>query len=150
MNRNHRSNPPQGLYQAPHGRRLRILVAEDNAVNQKVLRHLLEKRNHTTVIASNGREALEFYGRDIFDLILMGVQMPEMDGLVATHAIRNIERGGSRRTPIIALTANAMDGDREECPDAGMDDYLAKPVRPSTLFDTIHTWCESGALTTNQ
>jgi CheY-like chemotaxis protein len=137
------------LYQATEGRSLRILVAEDNAVNQKVLRHLLEKRNHAATIAANGREALEIYGREAFDLILMDVQMPEMDGLAASRAIRAMESGGPRRTPIIALTANAMDGDREKCLEAGMDDYLAKPVRPSALFDAIRACCESGAVMTS-
>jgi CheY-like chemotaxis protein len=144
-----RPEKPERLYQALQRRPLRVLVAEDNAVNQKVLRHLLEKRNHTTVIAANGREALECYGRERFDLILMDVQMPEMDGLAATRSIRKMESAGPGRTPIIALTANAMDGDREKCLDAGMDDYLAKPVRPSALFEAIHAWCESGAVMTN-
>jgi CheY-like chemotaxis protein len=79
----------------------------------------------------------------------MDVQMPEMDGLAATRSIRKMEGAGPGRTPIIALTANAMDGDREKCLDAGMDDYLAKPVRPSALFEAIHAWCESGAVMTN-
>jgi signal transduction histidine kinase/CheY-like chemotaxis protein len=115
---------------------LRVLVAEDNAVNQTLARRLLEKRGHTVVIAENGRAALDALERDAFDLILMDVQMPVLGGLEAASCIRERERiaGGGLRIPIIALTANAMAGDRERCIGSGMDEYLTKPIQARDLF----------------
>ena len=115
---------------------LRVLVAEDNAVNQMLARRLLEKRGHTVVIAENGRAALDALERDAFDLILMDVQMPVLGGLEAASCIRERERvaGGGTRIPIIALTANAMAGDRERCIGSGMDEYLTKPIQARELF----------------
>jgi signal transduction histidine kinase/CheY-like chemotaxis protein len=115
---------------------LRVLVAEDNAVNQTLARRLLEKRGHTVVIAENGRAALEALAGDAFDLILMDVQMPVLGGLEAAACIRERERiaGCGGRIPIIALTANAMAGDRERCIEAGMDEYLTKPIQARDLF----------------
>ena len=119
-------------------RRLRVLVAEDNAVNQKLAQHLLERRGHTPILVANGREACETTLRDRFDLVLMDRQMPEMDGFEATASIRARERQtGAPRVPIIALTAHAMQGDRQRCLDAGMDGYVAKPVKPVELFEVI-------------
>jgi PAS domain S-box-containing protein len=112
-------------------RRLRVLVAEDTPVNQKLLHHLLSRQGHEIVLANNGSEAVEAVRAGWFDVILMDVQMPEMDGLTATRRIRELEAqdpGGPLRTPIIALTAHAMPGDREMCLEAGMDAYLTKPV----------------------
>jgi CheY-like chemotaxis protein len=111
---------------------LRILLAEDNPVNQKVARRMLEKRDHLVTVAANGREALVAFERQIFDLILMDIQMPEMDGFAATAAIRQKEREG-QHIPIIALTAHAMTGDRERCLAAGMDGYVSKPIRLEEL-----------------
>ena len=111
----------------------RILVAEDNPVNQRLVVRLLEKRGHHVVVAGNGREALEVLGKENFDLILMDVQMPEMDGMEATTAIREKEKGTGAHQRIIALTAHAMKGDRERCLAAGMDGYLTKPIRPPEL-----------------
>jgi two-component system sensor histidine kinase/response regulator len=119
-------------------RRLRVLVAEDNAVNQKLAQHLLERRGHTPIVVSNGREAVETLAREGFDLVLMDLQMPEMDGFEATAAIRARERRRTlARVPIVALTAHAMQGDRQRCLDAEMDGYVAKPIKPVELFEVI-------------
>lgn len=115
----------------------RILVAEDNAVNQRLIVRLLEKRGHTVKLAGNGKEAVDIHSQEIFDLILMDVQMPEVDGLEATALIREAERGGTRKTPIVALTAHAGDSSRKEFLDAGMDDFLPKPVDPERLYRLI-------------
>jgi CheY-like chemotaxis protein len=116
---------------------LTILLAEDSLVNQKLALGLLERHGHRVVVANNGKEAVAAYAAQPFDLVLMDVQMPEMDGLEATQAIRHIEKQTGRRTPIAAMTAHAMQGDRQRCLDSGMDDYIAKPVRARTLFETI-------------
>jgi CheY-like chemotaxis protein len=118
---------------------LRILLAEDNPVNQKLAVRLLEKHGHRVTVAGNGREAVEALTRDRFDAILMDVQMPEMDGLEATAAIRQSERGSSRHIPIIAMTGHAMKGDREQCLQFGMDAYLSKPIRPQELLETLES-----------
>ncbi len=122
----------------PFGAKLTILLAEDNRVNQVVAMRLLEKRGHTVVLAENGKAAFEASRRQAFDLVLMDVQMPEMDGLEATAAIRASE-GPEQHLPIIAMTANAMLGDRERCLDSGMDGYLAKPLRIQELYEAIET-----------
>jgi CheY-like chemotaxis protein len=119
-------------------RRLRVLVAEDNPVNQKLAQHLLERRGHTPIVVTNGREAVTAASGDRFDLILMDLQMPEMDGFEATSLIRTHERETRiARVPIIALTAHAMQGDRQRCLDAEMDGYVAKPIKPVELFEVI-------------
>jgi CheY-like chemotaxis protein len=112
-------------------------VAEDNAVNQALVMRLLEKMGHRPTLARNGREALELASAQRFDMALMDVQMPEMDGLAATRAIRQMERTTGKHLPIFALTAHAMKGDREVCLLAGMDDYLTKPVRFSEIENAI-------------
>jgi PAS domain S-box-containing protein len=112
---------------------LRVLVAEDNAVNQRLTMRLLEKRGHQATLTTNGRQAVEALANQTFDLILMDVQMPEMDGFEATAAIREREKHNGTHIPIIALTAHAMKGDRERCMLAGMDGYLSKPIRPQEL-----------------
>ena len=118
-------------------RKLRILVAEDNAVNQKLVVLLLTKQGHTPVPARDGAEAVSALGSESFDLVLMDVQMPNMDGYEATAAIRDRERITGIHVPIIAMTANAMKGDRERCLEAGMDSYLSKPLRAQELFEAI-------------
>ena len=118
-------------------RPMRILLAEDNAVNRLVAVRILEKRGHTVVVAVDGREAVAAAARETFDVIMMDVQMPELDGLEATAQIRKAEAGTGRRVPIVALTAHAMREDRERCLAAGMDEYLAKPFKAGDLFDAI-------------
>lgn len=116
---------------------LRILLAEDNPVNQRLGSAILEKRRHTVVVVGSGREALTALQGKVFDVLLMDVQMPEMDGFEATAAIRRREERMGGRLPIIALTAHAMKGDRERCLAAGMDGYVTKPLQPRELFRTI-------------
>jgi len=116
---------------------LHILLAEDSLVNQKLAVALLHKHGHDVVIANNGKEAVLAAKEQQFDLILMDVQMPEMDGYDATATIRAYEQTLGRHTPIVALTAHAMIGDRDRCLKAGMDEYIMKPVRAEELFDTI-------------
>jgi two-component system, sensor histidine kinase and response regulator len=119
---------------------LRVLLAEDNAVNQRLAVRLLEKRGHRVTVAGNGREALEALEKESFDLVFMDVQMPEMDGLEATAAIREKEKTSGGHQPIIALTAHAMKGDREKCLAGGMDGYLAKPIRPQELEEILRDY----------
>jgi two-component system, sensor histidine kinase and response regulator len=127
------------------GRRLHVLVAEDNAVNQRVIVRLLEKMGHIPIVAYNGQEALDAYESRPFDVVLMDVQMPVMDGLTATRMIRESEarHPGRRRLPIMALTAYAMRGDRERCLAAGMDEYLTKPVKPEELSAALNRLVEA-------
>jgi two-component system, sensor histidine kinase and response regulator len=113
-------------------RRLRVLVADDNAINRTVTERMLQRGGHTVALAENGMQAMEMALAGRFDLVLMDVQMPEMDGLAATVAIRRAE-STARRTPVVGLTAHALRGDRDRCLDAGMDDYVAKPVRRQEL-----------------
>jgi CheY-like chemotaxis protein len=119
---------------------LRVLIAEDNPVNQRLATRLLEKRGHLTAIATNGQEALDALDRRSFDLVLMDVQMPELDGLEATIAIRRKEQNTGKHQPIIALTAHAMKGDQEKCLAAGMDGYLTKPIRPQELDQILNKY----------
>src|ERR1700693_3099697 len=116
---------------------LRILVAEDNLVTLSVATGILEKRGHVLVHAATGRAAVEAFSDGSFDLILMDVQMPEMDGLEATQRIRELEEGTESHTPIVAMTAHAMAGDRERCLAAGMDDYVSKPLRKEDLLRAV-------------
>jgi two-component system, sensor histidine kinase and response regulator len=119
-------------------RKLRVLVAEDNAVNQAVVLRVLQKMGHIAVLAQNGKEALALASAEKFDLVFMDVQMPEMDGMAATGAIRKHEsKNGLARLPIFAMTAHAMKGDRERCLEAGMDGYITKPVRFSDIEQTL-------------
>src|SRR5574337_512315 len=122
-------------------RRLRILLAEDQAVNRLLAVRLLEKAGHSVAVAGTGREVLAALDRERFDLVMMDVQMPEMDGISATAAIRERERKGGVHLPILALTAHAMSGDRERCLAAGMDDYLSKPLQAQALYKAIARLC---------
>jgi PAS domain S-box-containing protein len=118
-------------------RSLRILVVEDNLVNQRLATRLLEKRGHHVAVAGDGKQALSALEKERFDLVLMDMQMPEMDGFEATAAIRKSEQAKDQRLPIVALTAHAMKGDREKCLAAGMDGYLSKPIRPQELDEVL-------------
>jgi CheY-like chemotaxis protein len=115
-------------------RSFHILVAEDNPINQKLAVRLLEKKGYRATVAENGLVALAKLEKQKFDMILMDVQMPEMGGLEATRAIRERERNSGGHIPIVAMTANAMKGDRERCLESGMDDYVSKPVLPEEMF----------------
>ncbi len=118
-------------------RPLAILIAEDNAVNQRLAVKLLEKRGHSVAVAGNGHMVLAALARRQFDVILMDVQMPDMDGFEATAAIREHEQTTGAHQPIVAMTAHAMKGDRERCLAAGMDDYISKPLRAADLYNTV-------------
>jgi len=121
---------------------LRVLLVEDNPVNQRLASRLLEKRGHSVVVAANGLEALEALEKENFDLVFMDVQMPVMDGFETTAAIRKKERAGGVRLPIVALTAHAMKGDREKCLAGGMDGYLTKPIRPQEVDEILRSHLE--------
>jgi CheY-like chemotaxis protein/anti-sigma regulatory factor (Ser/Thr protein kinase) len=119
------------------GRKLRLLVVEDSPVNRLLAIRLIEKHQHTCAVAVNGREALERIANEKFDCVLMDVQMPEMDGLEATTAVRERERQTGGHLPIIAMTAHAMAGDSERCLASGMDGYITKPINSRDLFGAI-------------
>jgi two-component system, sensor histidine kinase and response regulator len=123
---------------------LSVLLAEDNAVNQRLAARLLERRGHRVVVAANGQEAIAALEKDNFDLVLMDVQMPEMDGLEATAAIRNKEKTSGNHQVVIALTAHAMKGDQERCLAVGMDGYLSKPIRTPELDAILDTYVARG------
>jgi CheY-like chemotaxis protein len=116
---------------------LRVLIAEDNLINQKIAQKMLAKLGYEAQIANHGKEVMEMVSTEHFDLILMDVQMPEMDGLEATRMIRTCLE---IQPVIIALTANAMQGDRDECIQAGMDDYMSKPIDPKLLASNLEKW----------
>ncbi len=133
---------PSGVFITRHQLReahngLRVLLAEDNLVNQRVACRLLEKRGYQVAVVENGLQAVEAVRTTPFDVVLMDVQMPEMDGLEATEAIRKMEVGTARRVPIVAMTAHAMQGYRDLCVQAGMDDYVTKPIVPEKLFQIL-------------
>jgi CheY-like chemotaxis protein len=117
---------------------LRILLAEDNVVNQKLALRLLQQMGYRADVASNGIEAIECVARQPYDVVLMDVQMPEMDGLEATRRIVARWPSPDQRPHIVAMTANAMQGDREECLAAGMDDYVTKPIRVDALVQALN------------
>ncbi|HTE06889.1 MAG TPA: response regulator, partial [Planctomycetota bacterium] len=121
----------------------RVLLVEDNLINQRIARQLLEKDGYEVAVAANGREALEALAQGEFRLVLMDCQMPEMDGFEATREMRQRETGTGRRVPVIALTAGAMSGDRETCLQAGMDDYITKPFHAADLLPVVARWFEA-------
>ncbi|MGH9679645.1 MAG: response regulator, partial [Candidatus Acidiferrales bacterium] len=128
---------------------LRVLLAEDNAVNQRLASRLLEKRGHQVTITRTGREALAAIEHGGFDLVLMDVQMPEMDGFEATGVLRARERVTGGHVPVIALTAHAMKGDRDRCIAVGMDGYLAKPIRPAELDEILEQFARQRSAEAN-
>src|SRR6185369_8419208 len=115
----------------------RVLVAEDNLVNQTLVRRLLEKRGYSIVVVGDGRAALSALEQQAFDIVLMDVQMPDMDGFAATAIIREREQASGRHIPIVAMTAHALKGDPERCLAEGMDAYVSKPIRTEELFLTL-------------
>jgi CheY-like chemotaxis protein/HPt (histidine-containing phosphotransfer) domain-containing protein len=121
---------------------LRILLAEDNPVNQRLAVRILEKAGHSVTVAEDGRKALDALKSAPFDIVLMDVQMPELDGLEATRMIRAEETGSDRRLPIVAMTAHALKEDRERCLEAGMDDYVSKPIESAKLLAAIQNVLE--------
>ena len=129
----------------PHSRKLNTLLAEDSKVNQRLAIALLEKWGHDVTVAGNGKLAVETWQQGDFDVILMDVQMPEMDGHDATRAIRDLEAGTDSRIPIIAMTAHALKGDKEKCLAVGMDDYISKPIRAPLLYDKLADICDLAA-----
>jgi CheY-like chemotaxis protein len=132
------SSPTQSANQPPvaaHG--LRILLAEDNALNQKLAALLLKREGHNVTVVGDGNAAVRAVALGSFDVVLMDLQMPEMDGFEATAAIRTAERGTGRHLRIVALTAHAMKGDRDKCLEAGMDDYLTKPIDQGRLRNAL-------------
>ena len=129
---------PQALAEElPRLKSLRILLAEDGKANQKLAVGLLQRWGHTVTVAENGRAALHCWRAESFDVILMDLQMPEMDGFEATSRIREEESNTGRHVPIIAMTAHAMKGDRERCLAAGMDGYVAKPIRQQEVYEAL-------------
>jgi len=147
------SSAPVAAPHSPAQRRpLHILLAEDNVVNQIVATRMLEKNGHSVVRASNGEEALALFSGETFDAILMDVQMPVMDGLMATRRIRERETATKLHVPVIALTARAMQEDESICIDAGMDAYLSKPLEPGALLRTLDelTASQEGAAATKK
>lgn len=133
---------------SPRSREFHVLLVEDNVVNQRLATRLLESEGYQVSLASNGREAVDAVTSGSFDLILMDVQMPIMDGFAATAAIREYEVAAENKTPIIAMTAHAMTGDREHCLDAGMDGYLTKPIDTQSLFELLSQYEASAPLRT--
>jgi two-component system sensor histidine kinase/response regulator len=131
----------------PESLRCRVLLAEDNAVNQRLAARILEKGGHSVLIAGTGKEAIEILERESVDVVLMDVQMPEMDGFEATKAIRKGESGNARHVPIIAMTAHAMSSDRERCLASGMDGYISKPIRADDLLRLIENTKSSASQT---
>jgi CheY-like chemotaxis protein len=128
--------PPVSARDPIEGRR--VLVAEDNPVNQRIAQQMLRKRKLEVTLADDGRQAVSAFEAARFDLVLMDVQMPEMNGFDAVAAIRALEHAQGRpHTPIVAVTAHAMHGDRERCLEAGMDAYLSKPIRTQQLYDLV-------------
>jgi len=119
---------------------LKILLAEDNLINQKLATRMLEKRNHIVTVVANGKEALAALEQSSFDLVLMDMQMPEMDGFEATSQLRLKEQNTGKHQPVVAMTALAMNGDRERCMAAGMDGYLSKPIRPQELDELLDSY----------
>ena len=133
------STPPVSLFK---GYSPRVLVVEDNIINQRIAARLLQNLGCTVDVVANGREAVQMIGDIPYDLVLMDVQMPEMDGFAATAEVRR-GQGPQTSLPIVAMTANAMAGDRERCLEAGMNDYVSKPVHPEDLQRVLHQWVKA-------
>jgi two-component system sensor histidine kinase/response regulator len=137
---------PAGVPREASPLQARVLLAEDNPINQYVATTMLEVFGCWVRLARNGREAVQTAAQESFDLILMDCLMPEMDGFEATQSLRQREQGGHRHIPIVALTANAMEGDRERCLEVGMDDFLSKPFKQEELRTVLERWLDSKKL----
>jgi CheY-like chemotaxis protein len=129
--------PPLTRFSLNESRKLRVLLAEDNPINQKLALRILEKQGYWVRVANDGEEAVAAAHNGEFDVVLMDVQMPKMSGLEAAAAIRTLERGTGKHVPIVALTAHAMKGDQERCLEAGMDGYVSKPIQPDHLLEVM-------------
>jgi CheY-like chemotaxis protein len=137
---------PESMPAQDHGtEQARILLAEDNAINQEIALELLALLGFSTDVAANGREAVEAALSKDYDLILMDIQMPEMDGFEAARRIRASGQAGAESIPIIAMTANAMETDKEKCRLAGMNDHISKPIDPGLLYQTLRRWLQAQA-----
>jgi CheY-like chemotaxis protein len=134
-----RTDDPPTEQPAPNDARARLLVAEDNEINQVVVARMLEKQGYGVEVVPDGKRALEALGRDHYAAVLMDCHMPRVDGYEATRTLRERE-GSERHTPVIAMTASAMEGDRERCLAAGMDDYLSKPLEPHQVIAMLERW----------
>ena len=134
--------PVESRVDVPVGRS--ILLVEDGLVNQRVAVGLLRRKGHDVAVANDGLEAIEALAKRTFDIVLMDVQMPTLDGFQAAQIIRQNERESGRHTPIVAMTASAMKGDRERCLDAGMDGYVSKPIDPQQLYQAIEEFAPRG------
>ncbi len=137
-------------YQENNNVSAKVLLVEDNAVNQRLAVKILEKNNYKVSIANNGIEALDMIKKEQFDIILMDVQMPKMDGFATTTAIRNMEENTGEHIPIIAMTAHALKGDREKCLSMGMDDYISKPIKTSELLEIVGKWLKPKKVNTDE
>lgn len=122
---------------------LKLLVVDDDVINRKVMEKLAIKKGWEVLLAENGKAAIDIYQKQEFDVIIMDCQMPILDGFKATGTIRQLERNSSTHTPIIALTANALEGDRKKCLDAGMDDYLTKPIEINEFYNIVEKWAKN-------
>jgi CheY-like chemotaxis protein len=135
------TGPDEAEAPVADSRPISILLVEDNRTNQELVKRLFKKKRYAMDVAENGIQAVEAFKNKTYTIIFMDCQMPEMDGFAATQAIRNHETENHlTRTPIIAMTANALTGDREKCLQYGMDDFLSKPIDPRTVFSMVSTW----------
>jgi CheY-like chemotaxis protein len=145
-NTKQKSKTPESISQGKY----RILVAEDNAVNRKLAYYILHNHGHQVTMVENGKEAVRTWEEQMFDLILMDIQMPKMDGFQATSLIREKEKNSGHHIPIIAITAHAMKGDSEKCIQGGMDEYISKPIKADRLLSLIDRLVQKPKINTEE